>query len=131
MGGLVRATAPSKGGRPRSLYFSGETRNLNIFTALLRLWLTMMNCTFFFFFLGLYPRHMEVPRLGAKSELKLQAYITAIAMQDPSRIFNLHHSSGQCRIHNSLSQARDQTCNLMVPGWIHFCCTTTGTPAHF
>ena len=29
---------------------------------------------------------------------------------------------------NPLSGARDQTCNLMVPSWIHFCCATTGTP---
>jgi len=36
----------------------------------------------FFFFFGL--QHMEVPRLGAKSELQLQAYGTAIAMLDPS-----------------------------------------------
>ena len=28
----------------------------------------------FFFFLGLHPQHMEVPRLGVKSELQLQAY---------------------------------------------------------
>ena len=26
---------------------------------------------------------------------------------------------------NPLSEARDH--NFMVPGWIHFCCTTTGT----
>ena len=34
---------------------------------------------FFFFFvsLGLHPRHMEVPRLGVESELKLPAYTTA------------------------------------------------------
>ena len=28
-------------------------------------------------FLGLYPRHMEVPRLEVKSELQLLAYTTA------------------------------------------------------
>ena len=42
---------------------------------------------FFFFsfvFLGLHPGHMEVPRLGVKSELKPPAYTTTTAMPDPS-----------------------------------------------
>ena len=38
------------------------------------------------------------------------------------------HSSWQCRILNPLSEARDQTRNLMVPDRIRFHCTTTGTP---
>ena len=38
----------------------------------------------FFCFLGPHPQHMEVPRLGVKSELQLQAYATAIATRDPS-----------------------------------------------
>ena len=33
-----------------------------------------------------------------------------------------------CWILNPLSEARDQTCNLTVPSWIHFCYTMTGTP---
>ena len=43
------------------------------------------NKFFFFFlvFLGPYPRHMEFPRLGVKSELQLLAYDTDIAMLDP------------------------------------------------
>ena len=32
------------------------------------------------------PRHMEVPRLGVKSELQLPASITAMATPDPSRV---------------------------------------------
>ena len=32
---------------------------------------------FFFFFLELYLQHMEVPRIGVKSELQLLAYTTA------------------------------------------------------
>ena len=43
----------------------------------------------------------------------------------------LHHSSRQCQILNPLSKVRDQTCNLMVPSQIHFCCTPTGTPVFF
>ena len=49
----------------------------------------------------------EVPRLGVKSELQLPAYTTATAMQDPSRIYDLHHSSWQCCILNLLRKARD------------------------
>ena len=44
---------------------------------------------------------------------------------------SLHHNSGQHQILNPLSEARDRTGNLMVPGQIHFCCTTTGTPERF
>ena len=70
---------------------------------------------------------MEVPRLRVELELQLPAYTTATATPDPSRVCELHHSSQQRQILNPLSEARDGTCNLMVPSWIHFCCTTTGT----
>ena len=38
----------------------------------------------FFFFLRARLRHMEVPRLGVKSELQPPAYPTALVMQDPT-----------------------------------------------
>jgi len=79
-------------------------------------------------FLRSHPRHLEVPRLGVKSELQLSAYATATETPDLSRVSNLHHSSWQCQILNPLSKARDQTRNLMVPSRIHFCCAMTGTP---
>ena len=41
---------------------------------------------------------------------------------------DLHHSSGQCRILNPLSETRDQTHNLMVPSCICFHCPVMGTP---
>ena len=63
---------------------------------------------------------MKVPRLGVKSELQLLPYATATATQDPSHIWDLHHSSGQCRILDPLREARDRTHNLMVPSWIRF-----------
>ena len=74
----------------------------------------------FFVFLGPLLRHMEVPRLGVESELLPPAYAraTATATQDLSHVCDLHHSSWQCRILNSLSKARDGTRNLMVPSWI-------------
>ena len=50
-----------------------------------------------FFFLGLFPKHEDVPRLGVESELQLLASITAPATWDPSHICSLHHSWWQWR----------------------------------
>ena len=63
--------------------------------------------SFFLFTATLW--HMEVPELGIKSELQLQAWATATATQDPSRIDDLGCSLQQCPILNPLSKARDQT----------------------
>ena len=82
----------------------------------------------FFCFLGLHPWHMEVPWQAVKLELQLVAYATAIATPDPSHVCDLHHSSQRHQILNTLSEARDQTQNLMVPSQIHFCWATMGTP---
>ena len=57
-------------------------------------------------FLGRHLRHMEVPRLEVKSELEPLAYTTATAMQDPSCVCSLYHSSRQYWILNPLSEAR-------------------------
>ena len=83
---------------------------------------------FIFVFLGLHPQHMEVPTLGVELELQLPAYATATATWDLSQVFNLHHSSQQCRILYPLSNIRDRTCVLMDTSQIHFCLATTGTP---
>ena len=64
---------------------------------------------FFFSFLRLYLRHMEVPSLGAESELQPPAYATATATPDLSHIFNLHCSSQQHQIFNPVSKGRDRT----------------------
>ena len=64
---------------------------------------------------------MEIPRLGVELELKLPAYTTAIATQDPSCIFDLHHSSWQRGILNPLIKARDQTRILMDASRVHYC----------
>ena len=58
-------------------------------------------------FLGPHPRHMEILRLGVETDLQLPAYATATATQDPSHVFNLHHSSRQRQILNPLSEASD------------------------
>lgn len=80
-----------------------------------------------FCFLGLHLRPMEGPRLEVESELQLPAYTTATAMQDPSRVCNLYHSSWQGRMPDPLSEARDQTHIFMDPSRIRFHCTTAGT----
>ena len=85
---------------------------------------------FFFKFLvfraALISWHLEVRRLGVESELQLQAYTIATAMQDLSQVCDLHRSSQQCWLLNSLSKARDQTSTLMYTSQIHFCWTTGG-----
>ena len=50
-------------------------------------------------------------------------------MRDLSLVCDLHHSSWQHQILNSLGEARDGTGNLTVPSWIRFCCAKTGTPS--
>ena len=57
---------------------------------------------------------MEIPGLGVELEMQLPTYATATAMQDMSRICELHHSSGQHWILNPLSEARDQTHILVI-----------------
>ena len=63
---------------------------------------------------------MEVPRLGVELELWLPAYATTTATPDPSHVIDLYHSSGQHQILNPLTEARDQTCDLMDASQIHF-----------
>ena len=58
--------------------------------------------------------HMEVPRLGVESELQPPAYARARATWDPSHVYDLHHSSWQCRILNPL---RGQGLNLKPHGY--------------
>ena len=108
---------------------SDNIRSLTLWAMRLLQFLKLYNLFFFLsFFSGPHQRHMEVPRLGVKSELQPLVYARATAMPDSSYICYLHHSSWQHRILNSLSEARDQTHNLMVPSCICFCYTMTGTP---
>ena len=61
---------------------------------------TYLKTLFIYFWLHLW--HMEVPGLGIKLELQLQAYATAPAMLDLSHICDIHH-----RILNPLHEAKD------------------------
>ena len=67
------------------------------------LWLSFFLSFFFFFgFLGLYPRHVEVPRLlSAESELQLLVYSTAMASLDLSIIcdYTIAHGNARSLIH--------------------------------
>ena len=76
-----------------------ESRTLPII-----LYLDFMLFLFFFIFLGPHLWHMEVLRLGAKSELQLPAYTTDTGTWDLSCDCDLHHSSHQCWILNPLSE---------------------------
>ena len=69
---------------------------------------------------------MEVPRLGVKLELQLQAFATATAIRDPSHICSPHHRSQQHWIPNPLSKAGEQTCILMDTSQIPSHCATVG-----
>ena len=82
----------------------------------------------FFCFLGLHLRHREVPELGVEGELQLPACATVTAVQDLSRVFNLHPSSWQHQILNSLCEARDRTHILMDPSQVCYPLTTRELP---
>ena len=73
---------------------------------------SMASISFFYLFgfLGPCLRHMEVPRLGVESELQLLY---------PSCVCDLHHSSRQRQIPNTLSKARDRTRVLRNASWVH------------
>ena len=86
-------------------------------------------CLLVFVFLGLHSPHMEVPRLGVKSELQLPAYATPTATPDLSRVCNLRHSSQQHWIPNLPSKGQDQTCSRMDTSQVCYSWATTGTPS--
>ena len=75
----------------------------------------------FVVFLGLHLQHIEVPRLGFKSELYLPAYTTATATRDLSCLCDPHHRSWQHRILNPLSEVKDRTRILMDDSQLCFC----------
>ena len=78
-------------------------------------------CLFLFVFVFFFRAAPAayIPRLGVKLELQLLAYPTATAMQDPSCVFDLHHSSRQCQIPNPLSEARNRTLVLTDTSRVH------------
>ena len=77
----------------------------------------MSNLDFVAFFFFFFPAFRVTSAIEVKLELQLPA--TATAMQDLSQVIDLHHSSQQRWILNSLSEVRDQTLILMDPGQVH------------
>ena len=92
--------------------------------------LAFVICKFFFFFafLGPYLQHMELPRLGVKSELQPPATAITTAVPDPSWVCELHHSSRQHWIVNPLKRVRDQTHILIYSSQILYHWATIRTP---
>ena len=75
---------------------------------------------FFFFFRATPTTYGSSQARGAASELQLPAYTTVTATWDLIHVCNLHHSSGQRKILNPLSEARDQTRVVMDMSWVHY-----------
>ena len=101
-------------------HWASHLLSLNLFPDLQK-WEYSHPSTFtFFVFLGLHPRHVEVPRLGVELELQLPAFATATATPYPRLVCNLYHSSQQYQILNPLSKTRDRTHVLMVTSWVHY-----------
>ena len=71
---------------------------------------------FFLSFLWPHPQHMEVHRLGVKSELQLPAYATATAIRALSCICNLYHSSRKHQILNPLGKV---TSSWVLVGFVN------------
>ena len=101
------------------------TQTMHLFVSLEAISFSFLSF-FFFVFLGPHLQDVEVPGLGAESELQLLAYATATAMPDLSHICNLHRSLWQHWILNLLSKARDRTHILtetmggvLNPQWEH------------
>ena len=82
-----------------------------------------------FFFVFLFFRDGALRHMEAYGDSQawglIGATARATATPDPSHVFELYHSSQQRRILNPLSEARDRTCNFMVPSQICFRCATT------
>ena len=83
---------------------------------------------FFFFLFRAAPMACE----GFQGRGQIRAAAASLCHSNSSvgseHVYDLNHSSRQCWILNPLSKARDKTLILKDTGWIHFCCTTMGTP---
>lgn len=58
---------------------------------------------------------------GSQAREPLLAYATVTATVDIRHVHDLHHSSPQRQIRNSLSKARDRTCVLVDTSQFRFC----------
>ena len=84
---------------------------------------------FFFFFFFFWPfRAARAAYGGSQARGLIRAVVAALHHSHSSA--RSEHSSLQRRILDPLSEARDQTRNLMVSSRIRFHCTTTRTPVY-
>ena len=88
--------------------------------------------SFFFFLSFVFFRAASGKYGGSQARGLIEATAAGLhhshTTPDLSRVCDLHHSSWQRQVLNPLSEARDQTHNLVVPSRIRFHCATTGTP---
>ena len=83
---------------------------------------------FYFLFIFIFLHFRATPAAygscfqtrSQKLEQQQLTYATVTAMQDLSRVCDLHHSLWQCQILNPLSKTRDQTCILMETSQVHY-----------
>ena len=66
---------------------------------------------FSFCFIGMHPRHMEVPR--PRGQIRAASLHHSHSNMGSKAHQQTTHSSWQCQILNPLSKARDRTPNLM------------------
>ena len=85
----------------------------------------------YFNFLGLHLWHMEVPRLGVKLGLQLQAYTTVAATPYTSHICDPTALAATLNLLNPLSKAGDQNHILMDTGQVLNPQAAMGTPQIF
>ena len=88
-----------------------------------QLYVNFNSVIFYFYFLILFfclflgPQPVAFGGSQARGLIRAVA-ATATATWDPTCICDPHHCSQQHQILNPLSEARDQTCNLMVPSQV-------------
>ena len=84
---------------------------------------------FLLFFLLSRTVHVAHGSSQARGGIRATAasYATATAMRDPSRVWDLHHSSKQLWILNPLGEAGDRACILMDTSQVLYHWATMGT----
>ena len=91
-----------------------------------------LSCNFISLFCLFFRAESEVYGSSqAKGQIRATPFgLCHVATLDLSCFSDLHHSSQQHQILNSLSEATNWTCLLMDTGRIRFLCSTAGIPYH-
>ena len=91
-------------------------------------WIKPSQGDFSFCFLGPHPWHMELPRLGVKSELHLPAYTTQCQIQATSATYTTAHGNTGPLTH-WVRPGIESTTSWFLAGFINRW-ATKGTPSH-